>query len=40
VTSIGQTRVGARLTAHLHDGSLTLTVDEVDADNRLPRLVD
>ena len=40
VTSIGQTRVGARLTAHLHDGSLTLTVDEVDADNRLPRLGD
>lgn len=40
VTSIAQTRVGDQLTAHLDDGALTLTVDDIDADNRLPRLAD
>ncbi|MFW6094621.1 MAG: hypothetical protein ACODAC_11660, partial [Pseudomonadota bacterium] len=31
---------GDALTAHLHDGALELRVEDVDADNRLPRLPD
>jgi exodeoxyribonuclease VII large subunit len=40
VTSISQTRTGATLTAHLHDGSLRLNVEETATDNLLPEAAD
>ena len=38
VTSRTDTRPGDTLTAHLADGALEIHVDDVDEDNRLPRL--
>jgi len=38
VTSIHQTAPGDSLTAHLHDGALTVTVTAIDDDNHLPSL--
>ncbi len=38
VTSIASVETGAQLTAHLRDGALDVTVADVDADNRLPKL--
>jgi exodeoxyribonuclease VII large subunit len=40
LTSVHQTAPGDRLTAHLHDGALEVTVTAKDDDNRLPRLAD
>jgi exonuclease VII large subunit len=38
VTSIEQAPAGTDLTAHLQDGALVLTVQQVDPDNGLPKL--
>ncbi len=40
VTSVSQANPGDALTAHLHDGALTVRVEGVDHDNRLPTLED
>jgi exodeoxyribonuclease VII large subunit len=40
VTSVAQTQTGATLTAHLHDGSLRLNVEETSTDNLLLEAAD
>ena len=38
ISSIGQVADNDRITAHLQDGSLTLQVEKIDADNQLPNV--